>query len=195
MINPENLSPFAKTALSLDAEFSRFDKLSRELEHVDINSDKGLTRAQVIIPEINSCRERMAVSMQQFSQELNNSRVKCDDAEKIATSRTIEVEMRKRESDKMLQRFQSLGEMVQNVSASLAELRPDESTPGSEEGRAVLLRHFPEVTQKIDALIDEVKKLVEESKNTNMEWLEKNADSLRKNLQAVRNRLNLAAQN
>ncbi len=192
MQNPlESLSVFGQAAVKLDAELQTYDRLANELERLDVTSDKGLTRGQTLLTEVDEARTRLGAEMQQFAQHLQASRERCDKVEEIIAARTNAVNERLQLADSLLKRFQILGDMVHAITQSLSALKKsgDEEELSPEEKKEMASR-LPEFNEKIAILITEAKKLVDEAKDNNLKSLEQNADSMRQTLQSAQNKFN-----
>ncbi len=189
-------SAFGQAALVLDQELTQFEKLTRELESLSIESDKGLNRALTLIAETHACRLRMQASMQAFSQTLQEVQKNNTIAEEVLAAKTGKVQERQQIAEQMMKKFQLLGETVKQVEATAAHLKKAVGDKEeSAESKQELLNGLPELDTQLAVLVDETCKLVEEAHSANMQTLERNADALRKSLSAARNRLQLAGQN
>jgi hypothetical protein len=61
----------------------------------------------------------------------------------------------------------------------------------SQEERAMLTAHIPELDQKLGLLIEEARKLQEDARAANMRTTERNADSMSQTLQSARRKLSV----
>lgn len=187
----EGLSEFGQAALTLDGEFTKFDRLAQEIERLAVTSDKGLARAETLLVEIDACRSRLGAGMQSFARILEAARERCDKAAQVVADRAVEVQARQKEVESLLFKFQALGEMVREITVSLTDLRGASEEVETDADRASLATRLSNYQEKIESLVEQAKKLVGDAHKANMSALERNADGLRQSLQATHNRLNL----
>lgn len=184
------LSPFGESAVTLDVELSKFDSLSKELERLAVESDKGLERGITLVQEINSCRERIEVAMRTMAKALSEVQTRHQSLEALIAERSALVESRRQNADSLFSRFKMLGDMVEKINDKVAELRTNAGEI-SEEDRQEIIARLPALDTQMGTLVEEARKLMEEAKGINMQFLERNVDALRKSLLAARNRIHL----
>jgi outer membrane PBP1 activator LpoA protein len=185
------LSPFGQAATQLDAAFVDFERLARELEQLEIASDKGFDRARGLLSEVDGCRQLLESSMQAMAAELDAARGRSEKAAQAILGRALEVQDRQRDTEALLQRFQQLGGMVKQITESVRELNVQPPGQLSPEEQAQLDERLPQFNEQMGTLVDAARKLMDDARAANMKALERNADSLRQSLQAARHRLNI----
>lgn len=182
-------SPFGQAALALDGDFVLFERLSTELESLSLNSEKGLERARALLLQFGECGTRIGDGMQVLSTELMAAQQRTEKAAQLVSQKALEVQQRQGETEGLLTRFKTLGDMVKQVTTLVGQLKqPDaDITP---EQQQVLATRLPEINGQLGILVDEAKKLMDDAHKANLKTLESNADSLRQSLAATRHRLN-----
>ena len=187
----KNLSAFAQSAFDLDSDFTQLERLSTQLEELSVESDYGLEQGKKLLLNFNECAQRIGDRVQALAQNLGESRERAEAAAAKVSERAQVIHQRHNEQEKLLARFQSLGEMVRKATDASAKLKKPDGGKLTEEDKMVLEERLPEIDSQLQVLIQESHQLREEARATKMKTLEKNAESLGQSLNAVRNRLNL----
>jgi hypothetical protein len=191
MTRKTDISEFGEAALALDKEFLEMERLSRELERLENPSEKGLDRCETLLAEVDNCRVRLATQMQTMAQTLEEARLRNEAAERIIAERATMVHERQIEGGKLLERFRALAEMVRQISAAVAPFQHLRADRISDEDKASLASHLPQINEQLDRLVEQAEKLMNDSREANFQAMERNSDSLRQSLQSVRKRLSL----
>jgi chromosome segregation ATPase len=185
----KSLSSFARAALALDAEFSKFARLSEELERLQVGSDRGLDRAQALLAELAECRERFGPASEELARSLEEARQRTAHAAEQVAGRESAVRDRQAHVEQLVGRYKTLGEMVARVQELAGALRKS----GSAGLDQAVTSKLPELDAQLALLVEEARKLMQEAHAANMKALERNADSLRQSLQTVRNKFGMMA--
>ncbi|MGE0173932.1 MAG: hypothetical protein AB7T49_14140 [Oligoflexales bacterium] len=190
MSTATNKSPtvFAQAALTLDEDFQEFDRLAKEIERQNIESDTGFERAAKLLIKLDSCGKRISSGMQTMSSALEEVRARTEQAANVANTRAVAVQERQQLSEQMMERLQHLGDTVRKITTAVGELRQS-SDMISDEDRAVLAERLPEFNAQLGMLVDEVQKLKVDATAAHMRTLERNADSLKQSLQRAKHKL------
>jgi methyl-accepting chemotaxis protein len=186
-----SLTEFGQSAVALDAELKRFERLGRELESLTIDSDKGMSRGRELFTELADCREQLGAKMKEMSRTLGEARERNEKAEHIIAERAQAWEARQAETERLQARFKTLGDSVHHLNDMVTEFRRPigESVSATEQEKLRL--QLNQTMEPLATLVEEAKNLVQEARSANMKTLERNADTLRQSLQAARNRLSL----
>lgn len=179
---------FAQAALTLDEDFQEFDRLAKEIERQNIESDTGFERAAKLLIKLDSCGKRISSGMQTMSSALEEVRARTEQAANVANTRAVAVQERQQLSEQMMERLQHLGDTVRKITTAVGELRQS-SDMISDEDRAVLAERLPEFNAQLGMLVDEVQKLKVDATAAHMRTLERNADSLKQSLQRAKHKL------
>lgn len=194
-INTKNLSLFGQTALELDSGFTQMQHLARDLESLSIETDSGLERAKKLLGQFEACTQAITDCSQAFSKVLQETKAATEKSAEMVAHRAQAVHERQVESEQMLYRFKTLGEMVRKTTEAVTQVvQPLPGTPAiPEEAHRVLMSRLPDFNEQMGVLVEEAKNLMQDAHKANMKSIERNADSLRQTLQAARHRLNLFA--
>lgn len=188
----ENLTSFGEAALALDREFLELEKLAKKIERLSLQSDQGVERVVSLINEAEEARERLMNNMQTMASALEDARGRSEAAIRTISERAVAINERQRTTEKLAARFQQLGEMVRQINAAMAQLKPAEGAISAEQ-RALLEQSLPDFNNQMNVLVEEAKKIMAEAAEANLVSIQRNADSLRQALDAARQRLNLLA--
>jgi hypothetical protein len=190
----KNLSAFGESAIKLDGDFSELERLSGELDRLPIESESGLERARLLMARFSECSQRIGSGIQLMASSLEESRARAENAVQIVSVRAAVIQTRQQETERMLERFQALGEMVRKITTAVSQIQKPAGMELSDEERTLLMKHMPELNSQLEILINEAGKLKNDAQTVNMKTLERNADSLQQSLQAVRQKLNVFAE-
>lgn len=183
-------SAFGQSALELDSDFAEMERLAAELQRLDIETESGLERARKLLTRFSECGQRVGTGVPVLARTLEEARGRAEKAAETVFARAGDIQKRQQEADRLLERFNSLGEMVGKINAMVTQLRKPGGAKLSDEERAMIARHMPEINVQLGKLIDEARKLKEDSHAANMKSLEKNAESLLQSMQAMSRKLN-----
>jgi len=183
------LTSFADAALKLDSDFSELERLSGQLERLDLLSDAGLERAKEILAHFGECGSRIGDGVQRLAKELDEARIRAEKAAEAVSQRASQVQERQQACDRMAEKFNALTEMVRKVSALIAQLKKAEGEPMSAEEKTLLAQQLPGFEAQIGVLVDEALKLKDEAQEANMKTLVRNADSLSQTLISAKRKL------
>lgn len=190
-IKTDSLSEFGMAAIALDVALQDYDRLAADLGRADVQSDKGLARAQEVLERVEASRTELANQMQSFAGRLQQARTRCDEVEAIVAEKTGQVNDRVQFADALFRRLKMLGEMVHAITQSLATLKGPGEEAVSNEEKGAMLNRLPEFNEKISVLIEEAKRLTSEARQANLKTLEQNSDTIRQTLQSAQNKFNL----
>ncbi len=185
MKNSKDSSLFVTSALALDADFSEMERLADQLESLSIESEYGFDQSCKLLTRFGSCGERIGNGIQILAKELETARVRAEASAARVAVILEQVQKRKQANDKLTERFQTLGEMVKTVNASVVNLTA--KVDGTE--KETLKTHLPTITAQLSVLMDEANRLKEDSKNANLKQMEKNAFALGQSLLSVKNKI------
>jgi hypothetical protein len=190
--NPKNMSPFGLSALELDSEFAQLEQLSGQIDRLAIDTESGLELARNLLGKFAQCGERIGLGVKSLAKELEDARTRAEKAAEIVSARANAIQERQLEADKLLERFQALGEMAKKITEAVTQLRGNSGgqMPMNDEQRTVLIGRLPEINTQIDVLIEEAFRLKDDASTAKLKTLERNADSLGQSLRHARGRLN-----
>lgn len=185
----KDLSSFAEAALNLDSDFQTLDRLSGQLERLDLESDSGLERAREILTKFGEAGLRIGDGVQKLAKELEDARIRAEKAANSVSNRATQVQERQQAHERISEKFNALTEMVRKVSSVIAQMKKAEGEPMSAEEKATLKERLPEFDAQLSMLVEEAQKLKQEAQDANMKTLVRNADSLSQTLLSAKRKL------
>jgi chromosome segregation ATPase len=185
----KNESPFVKTVLALDSQFSELQRISAYIDKLDMSSDSDLDKAQVLIQRFTECGDEVSKEIIELSKHLTDSRERAEKAAEVVSVRAEEMRARKEEIQKKVNEFQTLGKKVHALTSALNEIQRPAADFNSDEDKAQLHSRLSEFEVQLQPIIEETKRLKEDAHHTKMRTLERQADSLSQSLAAVRQKL------
>lgn len=190
-----NISEFFQSAAALDADFAELERLGGQLDRLEIDSDNGLEQAQKRLARFSECGERIGTGIMALAKALDETRARAEKLAEVVRARAVVVQERQNETQRLLMRFQSLGELAKKINATIAGLKkPVKKGELTDDEKALLSQHMPEIDSKLGMLLDEARKLREDARKVNMKALERNAETLSQALLSARRQLGTAIQ-
>jgi hypothetical protein len=190
----KDLSAFAQAALTLDAEFAQFERLSGELERLEIDSDSGLERGRLLLTRVSECGQRVGVDIQALASALTEAQARAQAAAQAVSVRADLVQARQQQVNVLADRFKALGEMVRAVTEAVGQLKLSGKSELSPEAKGLLAQHLPELESRLGGLIDEALNIKLEARSAQMKGLERDADSMAQSIQAVQKKISLLSE-
>jgi hypothetical protein len=185
----KNQSPFVESVVALDSHFSELERLSAQIEKMDMSSDFDIERAQQMMNRFAECGQEVSTEIVKMSERLNEARMRAEASAQIVSLRANEMLKRKSEMQKKAEEFRHLGERVQAINGAMSELIQPSDAVVTEEDRVQLTRRLSEFEIHLQPLIEETQKLKKEAHDSNMKALERHADSLGQSLVAASQKL------
>ncbi len=183
-----DLSPFAQLALKLDQDFGALERLSGQIERLDIETDNGLEQALKLLGQFAKHGESISAGIQDFAGVLDQSRARAEQAAAIVSERAALVQKRHQEQSELQGRFNQLAAKVQEVNASLSAMKkPDGAFTEAE--KAQLTERLQAMDAHLGVFVEEAGTLRAEADRANLKKLGRNAESLQGTLIAARTRL------
>jgi hypothetical protein len=181
----EALSDFGIQAVELDQHFSEIQKLSYQIEHLDINSDSDFRLAVKLLTKFSENALDLEKTVGQFSKFLEEAREKSDHAVKAVASKAAEIQQRKQDQDQIESRLSELGSKVRQVIPILANFkRDDEQKPEPTE--------LLEVNSRIGEFIEEARTIKDWAQEHKFKDASRSAESLQATLESAKTKLGSA---
>ncbi len=188
-LNKKDLSVLVQSAVLVDEEFARLESLGGQIERCELESDKDFEHARKLLVRFGETGQRIGEQVAILAKALDDARVRAEASAKSVTERAALIQARQTETDRLIERFKTLGEMARNLTEAVAELHKPALGVLSPEDRARLGGFLPEVVNQLGALVDEAKRLKEEARAAGLKTLERDADALSQSLQSMRAKL------
>jgi chromosome segregation ATPase len=180
-LNTDSLSPFGSLAVKLDCDFSELERLSGQIQRLDIDSENGLDRAVKLLGQFAQHGQSITEGIQDFSKSLQAARESSEKAAALVFERALLIQQRKQEQEQLQEKLGQLGLKVKQVSETLANQSP-----------------LPEQIESLDSYLaefmTEVQAIKDEASRTKLKGIERNAESLFGTLQSARRKLNALTQ-
>lgn len=183
------MTSFGEAALVLDAEFVELERLAEKIDRLSLQTEQGPKRTAEVIQEALESHKRLVQGMIRMGECLEEARARSEKSMTMIGQKANALEEHKNATERLSRRFAALGEMVHEISAVIANIKPN-TEQANEEERAVLARVLPEFNEKMDVLVKEAIQLMHEARAANIKLIESSADSLRQTLEVARRRLN-----
>jgi chromosome segregation ATPase len=182
-------SPLVQSILTLDESFAELNRLSGQIDKLDLRTDADFERAQRLMNLFNEAALGVGSGVVAMSNALNEARAQAERAAEIVAVRAADMQKLQTERQQRMDAYRQLGEKVQALTASLNDLKRPAGEQPSEEDRAKISMRLSELELQLQPLIDEATQLKEEARLAKMSVLEESAHSLSQSLQALTKRL------
>src|SRR4051812_45259090 len=111
-INPEHLSPFGRSALKLDGDFSELVRIGGQLQRLELDSDSGLEHAIKLLGQFAQHGQAIAAGIQDFSRSLQELREKSEAAAKLVSERAQAIQQRKQLREQIREKLARVEDQV-----------------------------------------------------------------------------------
>jgi hypothetical protein len=192
--NSKNISPLVKSVTALDSNFSELERLSAQIEKMDMSSEFDIEKAQPLMNRFAECGQAVSTEIVNLSSQLNEARVRAETAAQIVSTRANEMESRKIAMRKKFEEFYRLAEKVRVLIGNMNELKHAGDKPLSDAERAQLAERLTEFEAQIRPIIEESKQLQKDAQSSKMGALVRQADSLTQSLVASSQKLSAVNQ-
>jgi len=183
-------SDLVSTALALDQEFGRFERLADELDRLDVETENGLAQAAKVLGHFSDAGEKIGVNIEALAETLGQARARAEKAAERVAVRAERVRQRREESDRIHERFRLLGEMVHKVSSALGDLqRARKDGRFTDQEFKSIAGSLPEIGTNLSVLAEEARKVEAEAQAANLKSLVKEADSMAQSLVSAKSKL------
>lgn len=180
-LDMETLSPFGRLAVQLDHEFSELNRLSGQMERMDIESDTELERAIKILNQFAEHGQNVTNGIQEFNKALLDAREQAEKAAQIVGERVGLVQQRKDEREQMQLKLSHLGEKAKQMTADLSNF--------SREDKQQLIAQLQALDVQLADLMNEAQSIKAEANEARMKSIERDAQSLYGMLQSARQKI------
>ncbi len=189
-VNTDHLTPFGQLALRLDHDFSELNRLSGQIERLEIETDSGLELAIRLLGQFAKHGQGVSDGIKDFAKALESARREAEKAATVVAERAALVQRRQAEQDQLRAKFQELGARVQETSSGIAELkkRGDLAEISAEEKT----QHLRDMESRLTEFAEQAKAIQEEARQSRLRKLEREADSLFGTLQSAKSRIGAA---
>ena len=185
----KTLSPLAQSALELDTDFSELERLASEIDRLADGSESEVTMARKLLARFTECSQRIGVGVQALAKNLDESRQRAERSVEIVATRATALQTRDTQTDALFARYQTLGQQVGELSATIASLpRPGEEGLSTDD-TARITAQIPALNTRLVELIEEARKIQQDARTARVPDLERNADSLSQRLGSVHKKL------
>lgn len=173
-IRPDDLSPFGRLALKLDAEFRDLAADAGRMAKLDLESDAGADEGLKILARVAEHGQGLAAAMQQFAASLQEARDQAESATRLVAERAQALQARQGKQDALNERLAKVKDDVQALGATLK--------PGAD--KAAVAAELGRVREPMSALVEAARALKAEAAAGKFRRLERQADSVIDSLQA-----------
>lgn len=188
-IRLEDLTPFGRVALKLDAELAELAKSGEQVAQVDLDSEKGLDEGIKILNRVALYGQSVAETMQEFSASLQDARGKAEAATALVSERAQIIMRRKTEQERLEAKLSEFKEEVRTAGASLSGHAEPVKGPPTDEDKKRIAAELERVLEPMTRFIATAQALKEEAAKTNFKRLERQADAMIDSLQATRRKI------
>jgi len=185
----DSLSPFGRMAVKLDTAFSELNRISGQIQRMEIHSDSGLERAVKLLNEFAQNGQTIAENIQEFSRTLADARAKSEAAAHIVSERAQLVQQRRQQQNHIQDKLTQIEQKVKAANASLADFRKHNPGELSDEQKIQIKTHLEQLNQNLADFIEAVQAVKAEAAQAKFKGIERDAESLLGALQASRRKL------
>jgi methyl-accepting chemotaxis protein len=186
----EDSTGLVQTAVALNTELDKHERLVRSLEGCELDSQKSIGKAAELAREANDTQARITLLVRDLLDSIHRVRERNMGAVDRANSCIEQLEVRSERLKTLLDKFAELGQEAHSVNASALEMRSKTNgKPGEEH-----VGRLQELAGRMQQIRDGAKQLSDDSKAAGFADLVKQADALAQQLGSLENKLKLLAE-
>lgn len=191
-IRSEDLSPFGRLALQLDAAFTEMSRLNGQLQRLDIDSETGLERAVKILDQFAKAGQAVADGVQNFSTVLQEARAQSEAAAKAVMERAEVIGRRKREQRGLREELSRVEQAVAAVNAGLAAAGKNGKSESAGERNLRIRAELERVSGELKSFLADAQSVKEAAAGGKFKTIERDAQNLLDVLRASSRRVEKA---
>lgn len=189
MAKPSGVSPLVAAASAVDEELREYDQLAHDAKRVELDSEKGLTRAARILENATTKQPQIQQKLRALVAEIEaaQGRQQASLDSLVEVSRALAA--RAAEFEGLLGRFVTLGESAKAINQLTGELsaRKNGGAPDSE-----LLEGLRALESRIETVIVDAEGLAKDAEENGWPDIARQADAIRQQVASAKNKLALA---
>jgi chromosome segregation ATPase len=189
MPKPNLESRLVAAAAAIDDELGEYDELAREVRRVELNGEKGLTRAASILEDATKRQPQIQEKLRALVGEIEAAQGRQQQSLDVLVEVSRALATRAAEFEALMTRFAALGESARGINQLTGQLsaRKSEGAPDSE-----LLEGLRSLETRIEGVIVDADGLAKDAERTSWPDIARQADAIRQQVGAAKNKLALA---
>jgi len=188
-VSLDSLSPFGRLAVKLDGDFSELDRISRQLQRIEIDSDSGLERAVKLLEQFAAHGQSIAGGIQEFSNSLQAAREKSEAAARFVGERAQVVQERKGQQNQLRQKLGEVERKVKEINSGLAGFRKTAQAAPSDEDKRQITAQLERLHSQLADFIGTAQTIKQEAGRLRFKGIERETDALLDTLRSARRKL------
>ncbi len=185
----DTLSPFGRLAVKLDGDFAEFDRISGQIQRMEIQSDSDLDHAVKLLNKFAEHGRNISEGIQEFSKSLQDAREKSEASAKIVAERAQQVLQRKQEQDQLREKLAHVEQKAKAVNAGLAGIFTPPKAEISPHEKRAWTDQLGQLSVHLTGFIEEVGAIREEAGRAHFTGITRDTDSLLGTLQSAQRKL------
>ena len=186
---PSERAPLVDSAVSLEEELQRYEKLAAEVGRMAIGSEKTLARAARAVTEAAECQQRILERIGALSEAMGHTRTRQEAAVTRMAEAARHVGERATMFQTLLSRYAALSEVARSLSAHAGEIGA-RSAGGADS--AEMLQLIGTLVEGMGGAVTVADALMRTARESGFEEISRDADSLKRQMAASRARLTQA---
>jgi hypothetical protein len=182
-------SRLVAAAAAIDEELGEYDELAREAKRVELNGEKGLTRAAGILEDATKRQPQIQEKLRALVGEIEAAQGRQQQSLDVLVEVSRALANRAAEFEALMTRFAALGESARGINQLTSHLsaRKNEGAPDSE-----LLEGLRALEGRIDVVVADAEGVAKDAEGGDWPDIARQADAIRQQVTSAKNRLTLA---
>jgi chromosome segregation ATPase len=185
----ETLSPFGRLAVALDADFSQLERLSGQIQRLDIETDGGLDHALKLLNDFAERGQSIAQGIGEFAQAMQQAQARSEKAAQLVAERAEAIQARKEKQQKLNNQLAQVKQQVKIVNDGLASFRKPGAGELSDADKAEIKTGLDQVQDHFGRFIADIQSLKVEAGQARFKSLERDAQALLDTLESSRRKI------
>jgi len=179
----------SQAATKLEDDIASLQRLSEQIEQVDVKTDGGLNHARKLMARFSEFGNSVSEGVQNLAQALGDAQVRAEKAAAVVSARADLVKIRQEQEESLLDRFQSLVGRVREITSEMATLKRPDGVALSEAERPQVISKLSDFDSQLLMVIEQMRALRGDAKDCHMKNLERDIDALTQSVDAARRKL------
>ncbi len=188
-IKTDSLSAFGRLALQLDNDFTELNRLSGQLQRLDIDSESGLEHAVKVLNQFAQHGTSISNGIQDFSRVLQEARAKSEEAAKAVGDRAQEIYLRKQQQNQIREELGKVEANVKAVNARLSGFKKEGRSEFSDKEKIQLREELERINVDLKKYLAEVQAIKTAASAAKFKSVERDAQGLLDALRASSRRV------
>jgi hypothetical protein len=182
-------SPLVASVLALQTHLDELERIGGKINTTDMSGEVDADYVRKLLTRFAECGQSVSQEVLNLSTHLQQAQTAAQSIAAGVSRQASAFKVRTDEQLLHLEKFESIGERVRELNASLTQFRQPGENGHSEQDPAAMASRVQAVERELIVLINDLRDLRNAARDVGMRKLEKDAESLGQTLQSLSDKL------